>query len=76
MSSDDLMYSALWVLLAYFFAIVLFFTGWLDGNQVHIYYGLYFFLIGLGFNISAKLSFIVDVLTGADVKYEWLDEEE
>ena len=73
---DNMSYGYLWVLVAYFFSIVFFFTGWFQGNTEWVGYGLYFFLVGLGFNISAKLNFIVDVLNGADIKYEWFDEED
>lgn len=73
---DNMSYGYLWVLVAYFFSIVFFVTGWLQGNTEWIWYGLYFFLVGLGFNISAKLNFIVDVLNGADIKYEWFDDFE
>lgn len=69
-------YSYFWVLVAYFFSIVFSVTGWFQGNTEWVWYGLYFFLVGLGFNISAKLNFIVNVLNGTDIKYEWFDDFE
>lgn len=74
--SDEIVSGYVWVIIAYFFSIVFFFTGWFDGNNQWVQYGLYFFLVGLGFNISNKLNFVVNILNGADVKYEWFDEEE
>ena len=73
--SYDVGLGAVWVLLAYFFSIVFFFTGWFDSNALFVFYGLYFFIVGLCLNISNKLSFIVDVLTGADVRYEFMDDD-
>ena len=71
---NDISYGFVWVLLAYFFSIVFFFTGWINHNTEFVYYGLYFFLVGLGLNISNKLNFIVNVLTGAEVKYDFIDD--
>ena len=72
---DNLVNGFVWVIIAYFISIVFFFTGWFNGNNDWVWYGLYFFLIGLGFNISNKLNYIVNILNGADVKYEWFDDE-
>ena len=74
--SDGITNGYIWVLIAYFFSIVFFFTGWFNGNSEWVHYGLYFFLVGLGFNISNKLNFIVNVLNGADIKYEWINDDE
>lgn len=76
MIGDDMFYGFVWVLIAYFFSIVFFFTGLFKGNQEWVWYGLYCFLVGLGFNISSKLTFLVNILSDADVKYEWFDEND
>ena len=73
---DTMFYGFVWVLIAYFFSIVFFFTGWFNGNTEWVWYGLYCFLVGLGFNISNKLEFIYNILSDADVKYEWFDEND
>lgn len=76
MSDDGLSTGYFWVLLAYFCSIVFFFTGWFNGNSEWVNYGLFCFLVGLGFNISNKLNYVVSVLNGADIKYEYFDDLE
>ena len=72
----DYTYGNLWVLLAYFFSIVLFFTGWFEGNMLSVNWGLFFLMVGLILNLINKINKVLSILTGADIRYEMFNVED
>lgn len=68
-------YGNLWVLLAYFFSIVLFFSGWFNDNLIWVNWGLFFLLIGLIFNMMNKINLLLSILESAEIKYEIMDND-
>ena len=59
-------YNHFWVYLAYFFSFIFFIICYMNNLQNYIYYGLFFFLIGLCMFLSVKLSKILDILSEDD----------
>lgn len=65
-----------WVYLAYFLAFVGIMCGWKCGVQSWIYYGLFFVLFGLGLNISSNLIIVKDILSGANIEYDFYEDSD
>ena len=62
MEGNDELYAQFWVWLAYFFSLVFFVDGYMNGYQNYIYYAFFFFIIGLGMLISFRLNKVLDIL--------------
>lgn len=72
---DNFKYSLFWILLAYFISFVGVVVGIHDNNPTYVYYGLFFFVVGLLLNISLKLSLLLSILTNSEIVYEPSDDE-
>lgn len=68
-------YSLFWILLAYFISFVGVVVGIHDNNPTYVYYGLFFFVVGLLLNISLKLNLLLGILTNSEIVYEPSDDE-
>lgn len=55
-------YVQFWVYLAYFFSFIFFIIGYGNNIQSYIYYGLFFFIMGIGMVISYKLNIVIAIL--------------
>ena len=72
---DNFNYSLFWILLAYFISFAGVVVGIHDNNPTYVYYGLFFFVVGLLLNISLKLNLLLSILTNSEIVYEPSDDE-
>lgn len=75
MIMNNSVYVLFWIYLTYFMGFLFIVTGHFYGYQSWIYYGLFFGLFGLLLNISLRVVTIEYLLMGADIKYEFGEDE-
>lgn len=73
--TNEEVYEAFWIYLAYFIGFVLLATGYVYGWQNWIYYGLFVFCIGILLNISSKVTRLYRMIMGATVYAEYIEDE-
>lgn len=65
---DSELYVSFWIYLAYCLSMVFLVLGFVKGVQVWIYYGLFFIIMGLLFNIGFKITILYNMLLGSVVE--------
>ena len=59
--NGDEFYARFWITLAYCLCMIFLVVGYVKGYQSWIYYGLTCFVVGLLWNISFKLSLLLNI---------------